>query len=268
MPPMAERTASAKDVTTATPRSSTASSGSASSTARWTRSRAERRLERHDRTGLGGRRMQIARNSGWRPHPDPGTGSPARCSSTPSAAPEGYFAAWQAASVHFTPGARTAWHTHPQGPDHLRHRGHRPPRSAGGARSRSSGPAIVCSSSPARTTGMGATPNGFMTHLAMQEVDDDGQPGAGGRARDRRYFGPSRRPRPESIRLRGSAGISRLQCAHTHSVLAAPPLREWEASALGTCVDSLDGALRAPLDPPPGQRWVNTNVRKQPQTRS
>jgi quercetin dioxygenase-like cupin family protein len=26
-----------------------------------------------------------------------------------------------AVSVHFTPGARTAWHTHPFRPDHLRH---------------------------------------------------------------------------------------------------------------------------------------------------
>ncbi len=31
-----------------------------------------------------------------------------------------------AASVHFTPGARTAWHTHPLWTDHLGHRGRRP----------------------------------------------------------------------------------------------------------------------------------------------
>jgi quercetin dioxygenase-like cupin family protein len=31
-----------------------------------------------------------------------------------------------ASSVHFTPGARTAWHTPPERPDDLRHGGRRP----------------------------------------------------------------------------------------------------------------------------------------------
>ena len=30
-----------------------------------------------------------------------------------------------ASSVHFTPAARTAWHTHPNGQTNLRHRGNR-----------------------------------------------------------------------------------------------------------------------------------------------
>src|SRR4051794_14758063 len=41
------------------------------------------------------------------------------------AAPAG-TSTFAAAAVHFTPGARTAWHTHPQRPDDLRHRGRRP----------------------------------------------------------------------------------------------------------------------------------------------
>src|SRR6266478_1579088 len=47
-----------------------------------------------------------------------------------------------ASSVHFTPGARTAWHTHPNGQT-----------------------IYVID---------GAAPNRFMTHLAMLDVDEEG----------------------------------------------------------------------------------------------
>jgi quercetin dioxygenase-like cupin family protein len=58
----------------------------------------------------------------------------------------------QAASVHFTPGARTAWHTHPvlqtiyvlEGIGRCQRRG---------GPTKSSVPATACSSSQARTTG-------------------------------------------------------------------------------------------------------------------
>ncbi len=62
-----------------------------------------------------------------------------------------------AALVHFTPGARTAWHTHPFGQTIFVTEG---VGSASGAeaRSRRSGPATACSSSPARTTGTAPPP--------------------------------------------------------------------------------------------------------------
>ena len=58
-----------------------------------------------------------------------------------------------ASSVHFTPGARTAWHTHPNGQTIWVTEGDRPTRSGAAARSRRSAPATACSSSQARSTG-------------------------------------------------------------------------------------------------------------------
>ena len=62
-----------------------------------------------------------------------------------------------ASSVHFTPGARTAWHTHPKG-----------------------GPLEVIRPGdrvffePAEEHWHGAAPKRFMTHLAMVQADDEG----------------------------------------------------------------------------------------------
>jgi quercetin dioxygenase-like cupin family protein len=77
-------------------------------------------------------------------------------------------------SVHFTPGARTAWHTHPhgqtiyvlEGVGVCQHRG---------------GPIEVIRPGdrvffePGEEHWHGAHPNRFMTHLAMLEVDDEGK---------------------------------------------------------------------------------------------
>jgi quercetin dioxygenase-like cupin family protein len=63
----------------------------------------------------------------------------------------------QAASVHFTPGARTAWHTHPFGQTIYVTEGIGLCQREGG-RSRSSVPATACSSSSQRTTGMAQPP--------------------------------------------------------------------------------------------------------------
>src|SRR3954470_20883247 len=49
-----------------------------------------------------------------------------------------------AVNVHFTPGARTAWHTHPHG-------------------------------QPVSVT-EGAAPNRFMVHIGMQQTDENGNP--------------------------------------------------------------------------------------------
>jgi quercetin dioxygenase-like cupin family protein len=88
------------------------------------------------------------------------------------AAPAGQ-ARLSASSVHFTPSARTAWHTHPNGQTIYvtegiglcQHRG---------------GPVEVIRPGdrvffePGEEHWHGAAPNRFMTHIAMLEVDDKG----------------------------------------------------------------------------------------------
>jgi quercetin dioxygenase-like cupin family protein len=76
-------------------------------------------------------------------------------------------------SVHFTPGARTAWHTHPNGQTIYVTEG------VGLAQHRG-GPIEVIRSGdrvffePGEVHWHGAAPNRFMTHLALLEVDDQG----------------------------------------------------------------------------------------------
>jgi quercetin dioxygenase-like cupin family protein len=79
-----------------------------------------------------------------------------------------------ASSVHFTPGARTAWHTHPNGQTIwvtegiglCQHRG---------------GPIEVIRPGdrvffePGEDHWHGAAPSRFMTHIAMQQADDEGK---------------------------------------------------------------------------------------------
>jgi quercetin dioxygenase-like cupin family protein len=80
----------------------------------------------------------------------------------------------QASSVHFTPGARTAWHTHPNGQTIYVTEGV-------GLAQRRGGPIEVIRPGdrvffePGEEHWHGATANRFMTHLAMLEVDDDGK---------------------------------------------------------------------------------------------
>ena len=80
-----------------------------------------------------------------------------------------------AAAVHFTPGARTAWHTHPNGQTIYVTEGV-------GLAQRRGGPIEVIRSGdrvffePGEDHWHGAAPNRFMTHLAMQEVDEQGSP--------------------------------------------------------------------------------------------
>ena len=75
-------------------------------------------------------------------------------------------------SVHFTPGARTAWHTHPNGQTIYVTEG------AGRAQKRG-GPVEVIRPGdrvffePDEEHWHGATPTRFMVHLALNEVDDD-----------------------------------------------------------------------------------------------
>jgi quercetin dioxygenase-like cupin family protein len=84
-----------------------------------------------------------------------------------------------ASSVHFTPGARTAWHTHPNGQTIYVTEG------VGLAQGRG-GPVEVIRPGdcvffePGEEHWHGAAPNRFMTHLAMLEVDDEGNPATWG----------------------------------------------------------------------------------------
>jgi quercetin dioxygenase-like cupin family protein len=81
----------------------------------------------------------------------------------------------QAASVHFTPGARTAWHTHPNGQTIYVSEGV-------GLAQRRGGPVEVIRPGdrvffePGEAHWHGAAPDRFMTHLAMQQADDQGSP--------------------------------------------------------------------------------------------
>ncbi|TAN34942.1 cupin domain-containing protein [bacterium] len=78
-----------------------------------------------------------------------------------------------ASSVHFAPGARTAWHTHPNGQTIYVTEG-------AGFAQRRGGPIEVIRPgdrvffAPGEEHWHGAAPNRFMTHLAMLDVDSKG----------------------------------------------------------------------------------------------
>jgi quercetin dioxygenase-like cupin family protein len=78
-----------------------------------------------------------------------------------------------AANVHFTPGARTAWHTHPNGQTIWVTEGV-------GLCQRRGGPVEVIRPGdrvffePGEEHWHGAAPNRFMVHVAIHQADDDG----------------------------------------------------------------------------------------------
>lgn len=78
-----------------------------------------------------------------------------------------------AAVVHFTPGARTAWHTHPRGQTIYVTEGV-------GLCQREGGPVEVIRPGdrvffePGESHWHGAAPNRFMAHIAMQLADESG----------------------------------------------------------------------------------------------
>jgi quercetin dioxygenase-like cupin family protein len=81
--------------------------------------------------------------------------------------------------VHFTPGARTAWHTHPNGQTIFVLEGV-------GLAQRRGGPIEVIRPGdrvffePREDHWHGAAPNRFMAHLALVQVDDEGIPATWG----------------------------------------------------------------------------------------
>ena len=84
-----------------------------------------------------------------------------------------------ASKVHFAPGARTAWHTHPNGQTIYVLEGVCLCQTRGG-------PVEVVRPGdrvffePGEEHWHGAAPSHFMTHLAMLEVDDEGHPATWG----------------------------------------------------------------------------------------
>jgi quercetin dioxygenase-like cupin family protein len=80
-----------------------------------------------------------------------------------------------AASVHFTPGARTAWHTHPFGQTIYVTEGiGRCQRDGDAVQEIRPGDRVFFE--PGENHWHGAAPNRFMTHIAIQEADENGSP--------------------------------------------------------------------------------------------
>jgi quercetin dioxygenase-like cupin family protein len=78
-----------------------------------------------------------------------------------------------AAAVHFTPGARTAWHTHPHGQTIYVLEGvGRCARRGGEIEEIRPGDRVFFQ--PGEEHWHGAAPNRFMLHLALQHADEDG----------------------------------------------------------------------------------------------
>ena len=79
-----------------------------------------------------------------------------------------------AASVRFTPGARTAWHTHPNGQTIFVVEGvGRAQRRGGPVEEIRPGDRVFFE--PGEEHWHGAAPDRFMTHIAMLDVDDEGR---------------------------------------------------------------------------------------------
>jgi quercetin dioxygenase-like cupin family protein len=91
------------------------------------------------------------------------------------AAPAG-TSMFAAALVHFTPGARTAWHTHPRGQTIFVTEGvGRCQREGGAVETIRPGDRVFFE--PGENHWHGAAPDRFMAHLAMQQNDEAGPDG-------------------------------------------------------------------------------------------
>jgi len=84
-----------------------------------------------------------------------------------------------ASSVHFTPGARTAWHMHPSGQTIWVTEGIGLAQRRGGQIDVIR-PGDRVFFEPGEEHWHGAAPSRFMTHIAMLEVDDEGTPATWG----------------------------------------------------------------------------------------
>ena len=84
-----------------------------------------------------------------------------------------------ASAVHFTPGARTAWHTHPNGQTIFVLEGIGLCQRRGG-RAEVIRPGDRVFFEPGEEHWHGAAPTRFMAHIAMLDVDDEGNHAAWG----------------------------------------------------------------------------------------
>jgi quercetin dioxygenase-like cupin family protein len=98
-----------------------------------------------------------------------------------------------AANVHFTPGARTAWHTHPFGQTVWVTEGVGLCQCRGGpVEEIRAGDRVYFE--PDEDHWHGAAPDRFMVHVAMQEVDESGSPVSwGDHVTDEEYGAPRSR---------------------------------------------------------------------------
>jgi quercetin dioxygenase-like cupin family protein len=115
--------------------------------------------------------VQVTRNA-VNTTPGPGEWFTGTVFIDPVAVPSG-AARISASSVHFTPGARTAWHTHPNGQTIFVTEGVGLAQRRGGA-IEVIRPGDRVFFEPGEEHWHGAAPTRFMTHLAMLDVGDDG----------------------------------------------------------------------------------------------
>src|SRR4051812_17267588 len=122
--------------------------------------------------------MEVTRNSG-ETRPGPSEWFTGAVFIDAVASPSG-ASRLSASSVHFTPGARTAWHTHPHGQTIYVTEGL-------GRCQRRGGPVALIRPGdrvffePGEEHWHGAAPDRFMTHLALLQVDDEGNNATWGR---------------------------------------------------------------------------------------
>ena len=118
--------------------------------------------------------MQITRSSNAETAPGPGEWFTGTVYIDTVATPSGP-SRLGAASVHFAPGARTAWHTHPLGQTIFVTEGVGLCQRRGGT-VEVIRPGDRVFFEPGEDHWHGAAPGRFMTHIAMQEADDSGSP--------------------------------------------------------------------------------------------
>jgi len=99
----------------------------------------------------------------------------------------------RSAAVHFAPCARTAWHSHPRGQTLYVTEGVGLVQARGGQVIEIR-PEEVIYTPPGEEHWHGATPNHYMTHIAMWQVDDQGvSANWGAHVTDEEYRAPARR---------------------------------------------------------------------------
>jgi quercetin dioxygenase-like cupin family protein len=134
--------------------------------------------------------MEITRN-GIATNPGPSEWFTGTVYLDPMAVPSG-TSRLSATSVHFTPGARTAWHTHPNGQTIFVVEGVGLAQHRGGA-VEVIRPGDRVFFEAGEEHWHGAAPDRFMTHVAMLQVDDEGNSATWGDHVTDEEYGAARR---------------------------------------------------------------------------